>query len=223
MASPPPHHHDGDSDTEMMDTQSSRSPGPRSNAMESTPRAFAYTSLTAISHQDSQDTALGGRIPTPRWGYFHSIDTSIDMCDVPGDMSTPASAHPYIHAVDPSQSPTMTKSQGLLINPPTTATISLSQPQRETDHNLFVRRRRLPSPISEDENMVSLTEVSEEVLDRQDVATRDGSGHPKRDKSWVTKPKTGRITLSMGFRADCEKCRTRVPGHYNHVIRTWWL
>jgi hypothetical protein len=31
--------------------------------------------------------------------------------------------------------------------------------------------------------------------------------------------KTGKVMLCMGFRADCDKCRTRVPGHYNHVIR----
>ncbi|KAB8255278.1 hypothetical protein BDV32DRAFT_130937 [Aspergillus pseudonomiae] len=29
-----------------------------------------------------------------------------------------------------------------------------------------------------------------------------------------------KITISMGFRADCEKCRCKVPGHYSHIIRT---
>ncbi|KAI9827859.1 MAG: hypothetical protein M1832_004348 [Thelocarpon impressellum] len=29
----------------------------------------------------------------------------------------------------------------------------------------------------------------------------------------------GKPVLSMGYRADCEKCRARVPGHYSHVIR----
>ncbi|KMP04528.1 hypothetical protein CIHG_07736 [Coccidioides immitis H538.4] len=27
-------------------------------------------------------------------------------------------------------------------------------------------------------------------------------------------------TIAMGFRADCEKCRQRVPGHYSHIIIT---
>ncbi|MCJ1306616.1 hypothetical protein MMC25_000259 [Agyrium rufum] len=30
----------------------------------------------------------------------------------------------------------------------------------------------------------------------------------------------GKVVLSMGYRADCEKCRERVPGHYSHVLRT---
>lgn len=28
-----------------------------------------------------------------------------------------------------------------------------------------------------------------------------------------------RPALVMGFRADCEKCRCRVPGHYSHIMR----
>lgn len=28
-----------------------------------------------------------------------------------------------------------------------------------------------------------------------------------------------RPVLSMGYRADCERCRARVPGHYTHVLR----
>ena len=28
-----------------------------------------------------------------------------------------------------------------------------------------------------------------------------------------------KVSFSMGYRADCEKCRTRVPGHYSHVIK----
>jgi hypothetical protein len=29
----------------------------------------------------------------------------------------------------------------------------------------------------------------------------------------------GKVILSMGFRADCDKCRSRVPGHYSHILR----
>ncbi|KAJ5938258.1 hypothetical protein N7454_004600 [Penicillium verhagenii] len=28
----------------------------------------------------------------------------------------------------------------------------------------------------------------------------------------------GKAYIAMGYRADCEKCRIRVPGHYNHII-----
>lgn len=29
-----------------------------------------------------------------------------------------------------------------------------------------------------------------------------------------------KLTIAMGFRADCEKCQQRVPGHYSHIIRS---
>ena len=30
----------------------------------------------------------------------------------------------------------------------------------------------------------------------------------------------GKVSFSMGFRGDCEKCRERVPGHYSHVLKS---
>lgn len=29
----------------------------------------------------------------------------------------------------------------------------------------------------------------------------------------------GRMIIAMGYRADCEKCQLRVPGHYSHFVR----
>lgn len=29
-----------------------------------------------------------------------------------------------------------------------------------------------------------------------------------------------KISFSMGYRADCEKCQMRVPGHYSHIVRS---
>lgn len=28
-----------------------------------------------------------------------------------------------------------------------------------------------------------------------------------------------KTTLAMGYRGDCEKCRARVPGHFNHFVK----
>lgn len=33
-------------------------------------------------------------------------------------------------------------------------------------------------------------------------------------------PLKGKTMLSMGYRADCDKCRRKVPGHYSHLIQT---
>lgn len=184
---------------EMIDSQPPSSPSPWNDAMSTTtstpPRPSSFALLSKASSQESQDGNNGGRIPTPRWGHFHSIDTSIDM---------------YEGTVTAAHAPT-------------------GSSQFEVNHSLFLRRRRLPSPISEDENMVSQTEMTEGTMERPDMRTISTNGVPSwdpfgRGKNDIASPaspgpKTGRAMLSMGYRADCEKCRTRVPGHYNHFIQ----
>lgn len=96
------------------------------------------------------------------------------------------------------------------------------------------QRRRLPSPISEDESMlfsvntISPSGMTEEMMNRLDVRL-DDSCSPTEDIPRVERPPAEeaasiqtrtKAKLLMGYRADCEKCRARVPGHYNHLIRT---
>lgn len=61
------------------------------------------------------------------------------------------------------------------------------------------------------------------MLVRLDMGPRAASPIPfKTNKMWgsgSTAPK-GKMSISMGYRADCEKCRLKVPGHYNHWIHT---
>lgn len=184
---------------DMMDSQPPSSPSPWNDTMSTTmstpPRPSSIALLSKPSSRDSQDGNNGERIPTPRWGHFRSIESSIDMYD-----GTDAACY--------------------------TATDSL---QLEVDHGLFLRRRRLPTPISEDENMVSPTGMTEETMQRPDTGTVPAPGMTSWDQFGRGKidmtipaspiPKIRRTMLSMGYRADCEKCRTRVPGHYNHVIQ----
>ncbi|KAL8872322.1 MAG: hypothetical protein Q9174_002029 [Haloplaca sp. 1 TL-2023] len=96
------------------------------------------------------------------------------------------------------------------------------QAQQELAHDLFLRRRRLPSPISEDEAM-DTPEGMGGMMGKLDMGTRNSrEGIPfKTNKMWGggSPVQKGKMTISMGFRADCEKCRMRVPGHYNHWVR----
>lgn len=106
---------------------------------------------------------------------------------------------------------------------------AFSQSRQEIDYESYLRRRRLPSPISEDEAMDSPTTMTGGMLDRLDMGTevckprapldRHGKINTSAAARGTAGLKGGKTTLSMGYRADCEKCRTRVPGHYNHVIR----
>ena len=182
---------DIDSDIDMGGCQSPTSPAPSDS------RAASFANDPYVSSQSSQNIFSGGRIPTPRWGHFRSIDTSIDMIDAPIMTENPSATQ-----VEPGY--------------------------------VHKQRRRLPSPISEDESMlfsantVSPSGMTEEMMNRLDVRL-DGSCSPTEDVLRVERlpaeeaasiQTRSKAKLLMGYRADCEKCRARVPGHYNHVIRT---
>ena len=186
---------DADSDMDMADAQPSTPPTPstRSRVTKASPKPSPFTLLPLPSTRNSQDHANGGRIPTPIYGYFRSIDTGMEV-DAPDNLYGP----------------------------------TFSLPRQELDHESQIRRRRLPTPISEDEAMDSPTTIT--MLDRLDMATDIFEKQPSMERqrktsTWpaahgIAGAKGGKTTLSMGYRADCEKCRTRVPGHYNHVIRS---
>jgi hypothetical protein len=36
----------------------------------------------------------------------------------------------------------------------------------------------------------------------------------------ATTRRKGKIGFAMGYRADCEKCQMKVPGHYSHIVRS---
>ncbi|KAK9460445.1 uncharacterized protein V1516DRAFT_664844 [Lipomyces oligophaga] len=86
-------------------------------------------------------------------------------------------------------------------------------------------------PASRSKLDINLTNSPEPVpslscLDLEDISIED---RPKSDDGARIRvkdvmPKSGRITgvackpsYSMGYRADCPKCRDRVPGHYSHI------
>ncbi|KAJ5752475.1 hypothetical protein N7520_009392 [Penicillium odoratum] len=97
----------------------------------------------------------------------------------------------------------------------------------------------LPSPISEDDNDTTMgsfpsdtdlaayshsprgspdAEVLQNPAFLTPVLTRRPTPIPRAfvrtERASPKKP-----TIAMGYRADCEKCRSRVPGHYSHIIR----
>ncbi|EED21671.1 conserved hypothetical protein [Talaromyces stipitatus ATCC 10500] len=43
---------------------------------------------------------------------------------------------------------------------------------------------------------------------------------PMSKRAPVTAPRREKISFSMGYRADCEKCQMKVPGHYSHIVRS---
>ena len=79
----------------------------------------------------------------------------------------------------------------------------------ESERASWKHHRRLPSPVSEDGGSAG-NEGGVPI-------ERTTKGQSPAGK---TKPAKGKTTLSMGYRADCEKCQRRVPGHYSHWNRS---
>ena len=92
-----------------------------------------------------------------------------------------------------------------------------TQSTLEADLERSMCARRLPTPISEDEAM--------DVFDSPSKETENTADSQPRQPSRFAPPlshsssKRSKPMFSMGFRADCEMCRDRVPGHYNHIFR----
>jgi hypothetical protein len=93
----------------------------------------------------------------------------------------------------------------------------------------FRRGRRLPSPISEGEMSPSvivegLEDMQMEVEERE-TPTKKGHQRSKHSlRNWSgfggeSGNGTGlKRSFTMGYRADCEKCRNKVPGHFSHIV-----
>jgi hypothetical protein len=96
------------------------------------------------------------------------------------------------------------------------------------------RSRRMPSPISEDEDIPDTpTALTQSQLSRLSVS-HAGAADPMDTEASTTvalspqqtprggRKRSGALTgvgrFSMGYRDDCEKCRLRVPGHYSHFL-----
>ena len=97
----------------------------------------------------------------------------------------------------------------------------------------FRRGRRLPSPISEGEASPSMIvagfgdmQMEVENSSQPDKETPTKKGHTRSKHSLRNWTGFGgevggagmKRSFSMGYRADCEKCRMKVPGHFSHII-----
>ncbi|KAI9766433.1 MAG: hypothetical protein M1840_006540 [Geoglossum simile] len=143
-------------------------------------------------------------------------DGDHEMPDLPGRMQTPM--------------------DGSFL-PPSSHPSNEDVPMGDAEENTYTLGyvgRRLPSPISEGEAKLQQVEVNVEKMEIvQDNNSRNSSVIADTRASKIhqglklgngrTPPATafgkGKVVFSMGYRADCEKCRNMVPGHYSHFVR----
>jgi len=174
----------------MTDSQPLGSPRylGRSSAIPS-PTASPYNAISTHPtfrdpFKDYQNSASGGRLPTPIYGHFQqSIDAKMDMGEDPETI--------------------------------------ISRIQQEIEYEKYARRRRLPTPIDEDEIMDSSI-----TLGRLAMEPEPCYGQNFTKMSWTSgssafapPARATRLSFSMGIRADCDLCRMKVPGHSNHIFR----
>lgn len=94
------------------------------------------------------------------------------------------------------------------------------------------RSRRIPSPISEDDDIPDTpTALTQSQLSRLSVSQASHLDQMDTDRAPTAlgppptprgRKRSGALTgmgrFSMGYREDCEKCRQKVPGHYSHFL-----
>ncbi|KAF2852813.1 hypothetical protein T440DRAFT_487832 [Plenodomus tracheiphilus IPT5] len=101
--------------------------------------------------------------------------------------------------------------------------------RQEADND---RNRRMPSPISEDEDVPDTpTAFTQSQLSRLSFSNANQADQMDTEQTPISlglpptprgRKRSGALTgvgrFSMGYRDDCDKCRQRVPGHYSHFL-----
>lgn len=158
----------------------------------------------------------GGRTATPIYDHFAYFTASPSLEVMMSDADQPSAPEAFEANVPASDGP--------------------------SDVAAWWRRRRLPSPISEDEahgyrgaspfplsvelrgGRLEKREEPPDVLATMHSSTTLATGSNENDAQFSAAGglarKNGKVLISMGFRADCDKCRRKVPGHYSHIIRS---
>lgn len=151
------------------------------------------------------------------------VNHSLDLCATPSPLSTPV----YFPAHQP------------VANQPQPDINMMEDVSIHKEDQPFAHPIRLPSPVSDDDaTMASGPKTPTDEMDMaysQQTSPAYGfrpSTPPAAQYSQqtvedlikqaakVTPTQRRRPALVMGYRADCEKCRCQVPGHYSHILRT---
>ncbi|KAI8936818.1 hypothetical protein NX059_006057 [Plenodomus lindquistii] len=201
-----------DFDMDMDEDESDATSQPQESPALGMSHSFMRPAMLKPSLFNSDSNNNTGRVPTPIHPTFkrggmnggYATTSSIDASNTSNSI---LSAH-----VLSTQLPPSWKGQ-----------------RQEADND---RSRRMPSPISEDEDIPDTpTAFAQSQLsrlsfshpnpaDQMDTEQNSSSlGLPPTPRG---RKRSGALTgvgrFSMGYRDDCEKCRQRAPGHYSHFL-----
>jgi hypothetical protein len=197
---------DMDDDDDEMDV---RSQPPESPALNSFGNNFMRPAMLQPALFNSDTVNSSGRIPTPIHATFKR--GGMNGLGYPMSGSAGGMAMNNLHLASMQAPPPAWKGPG-----------------QDTDDD---RSRRMPSPISEDEDIPDTpTALTQSQLARLSFSHASTADQMDTESSSAVPPpptprgrkRSGALTgmgrFSMGYREDCEKCRQRVPGHYSHFL-----
>ena len=93
----------------------------------------------------------------------------------------------------------------------------INRTQQEIEYEKYVRRRRLPTPIDEDEVMDPSIIMRRSIM--EPVHQPPKTTWTPASSNFTSPARATRSSFSMGIRANCDLCRMKVPGHSNHIFR----
>lgn len=241
---------DYDMDMEDEDDLDVRSQPPESPAFSTSSSnlfmrpAMLKPSLISISSEAAANT---GRIPTPIHPTFKRSGMGMGMGGMHGlGYPTSGSAGGGLNTSTSGAVGGVVPSMqgGGRPPPPSSARKGGGGQHRPDMDNNDPRNRRMPSPISEDEDIPDTpTALTQSQLSRLSFSHPHPPPNYSSDQMMETevsdtaaaaalallppptprgRKRSGALTgmgrFSMGYRDDCEKCRLRVPGHYSHFL-----
>ncbi|KAF2226494.1 hypothetical protein BDZ85DRAFT_293444 [Elsinoe ampelina] len=148
---------------------------------------------------------------------------------------------------DISMQNTPRKSEGMVVRPTRPKIYPLQSQSLRSDmtyrrhgydymagSSMSITTDRLPSPVDDNEphtpttaagSQLSLLSVNDMDVDSGSVTpVRQGSDNGsfmrrqrQRSGAFISPPEVAK-KIQFGYRADCEKCRNKVPGHMNHFV-----
>ncbi|PQE11694.1 hypothetical protein CJF32_00004841 [Rutstroemia sp. NJR-2017a WRK4] len=204
---------------------------------------WASTPIVHVEHNDASYPNQIGSSQSTQMSEGPAYSDDFEMTDSGMHLSPGPFQPDHSSTTLASRIPTPIHSSFAYLPPNKTLYHSSSDPDFTTDEALidrFRRGRRLPSPISEGEmspsvivegmNGMQMEVEPSEPSPETSASPPMKKGHTRSKHSlrnWhgCSSELGGNInilgmkrTFSMGYRADCEKCRNKVPGHFSHII-----
>ncbi|KAG6995816.1 hypothetical protein G7Y79_00041g077680 [Physcia stellaris] len=154
----------------------------------------------------------GQRLPTPTYGHFPLSNR--------GELSTP-DVSPKTHSNN--KSAILRRGLPTLLPPSPISETEFESPTAAGMGDLLSRLQMNSSPSdgrgknsSDNGNPARAKQGRRMAVDQG----RLGVDHQQGQTTTTTQSGKGeKTTLAMGYRGDCEKCRARVPGHFNHFVK----